>query len=48
MENERIREKEYYREKIVEMVEKAERQDVLEYLYSFIKSFLEKYKWLLK
>lgn len=36
-----LKEKEYYREKIVEIIEKIDRLDMLEYLLFFIK---EKFK----
>lgn len=32
-----VREKEYYKEKIIEVVNNIERLDILEYLYIFIK-----------
>lgn len=38
---ENLKEKEYYREKIVEIIEKIDRLDMLEYLFFFIK---EKFK----
>ena len=34
-------EKEEYRKKIIEMVNKIERKDILEYLYTFIKAKLK-------
>lgn len=37
MENEKLNVKDYYKEKIIEIVEKTERLDVLEYLYQFMK-----------
>lgn len=40
---ENLKEKDYYREKIIELVEKINNQGTLEYLYTFIKLFLEKW-----
>lgn len=37
MENEKLNVKDFYKEKIIEIVEKTERLDVLEYLYQFMK-----------
>lgn len=37
---ENLKEKDYYREKIIELVEKINNQGTLEYLYTFIKLFL--------
>ena len=37
MENEKLNVKDYYKEKIIEIVKKTERLDVLEYLYQFMK-----------
>lgn len=38
-----FREKNYYKEKIIEMVDGIEDTCVLEYLHTFIKLFLEKW-----
>lgn len=38
-----VEEKEEYRKKIIEMVNKIERKDILEYLYTFIKAKLKGY-----
>lgn len=38
-----LNEKELYKRKIIEMVEKIEDADILEYLHTFIKLFLEKW-----
>lgn len=38
-----MKEKEYYKEKIIEMVGKIENVGTLEYLYMFIKLFLAKW-----
>ena len=38
-----VREKEYYKDKIVEMVEKIEKVGTLQYLHRFIELFLEKW-----
>lgn len=40
---EKSKEKKFYEEKITEMVEKIENAGILEYLYTFIKLFLEKW-----
>lgn len=37
-----MREKEYYREKIIEMVEKMNRVDILEYIYILVSKILER------
>lgn len=31
-----------YKEKIIEMIENIEKQNILEYLYTYIKMFIEK------
>ncbi len=41
--NRNLNEKELYRRKIIEMVEKIKNVDILEYLHTFIKLFLEKW-----
>lgn len=41
--NKNLNEKELYRRKIIEMVEKIKNVDILEYLHTFIKLFLEKW-----
>lgn len=38
-----VNEKEEYRKQIIEMIEKIERVDVLSYLHTFIKLFLEEW-----
>lgn len=38
-----LREKEYYKNKIAELVKEIENPGILEYLYTFIKLFLEKW-----
>lgn len=38
-----MKEKNYYKGKIIEMVEKIENVGTLEYLHTFIKLFLEKW-----
>lgn len=38
-----VNEKEEYRKQIIEMIEKIERLDVLSYLHTFIKLFLEEW-----
>lgn len=43
MENEVFSEKEYYRQKIIEMINKIDDSGTLGYLYTFIKRFLEKW-----
>lgn len=43
MGEEKFRSKEYYREKIIEMLNNISRTDILEYLHTFIKLFLEKW-----
>ena len=43
MNDERFKEKDYYKKKITELVEKIENPGTLEYLYTFIKLFLEKW-----
>lgn len=35
--------KEFYRERIIEMVKKIDRTDVLEYLETFIRLYIEKW-----
>lgn len=40
---ENLREKNYYKDRIIELVEKIENPGILEYLYTFIKLFLEKW-----
>lgn len=40
---ENLREKNYYKDRIIELVEKIENPSILEYLYTFIKLFLEKW-----
>lgn len=40
---ENLREKEFYKEKIIEMVGEIENPGILEYLHTFIKLFLEKW-----
>ena len=40
---ETFREKNYYKDRITELVEKIENPGILEYLYTFIKLFLEKW-----
>lgn len=41
MENKNLKEKEYYKEKIIEIIEKIENINFLEKIYYFIKAFLE-------
>jgi hypothetical protein len=36
-------ENEEYRQKIIELIEKIERTDILEYLYAFTKKLIEKW-----
>ena len=43
MENFVFKENDYYKRKIIEMVEKIENAGTLEYLHTFIKLFLEKW-----
>lgn len=43
MDKEVFSEKEYYRQKIIEMINKIDNLGTLEYLYTFIKLFLEKW-----
>lgn len=43
MENGNLREKDYYKEKIIEMIRKIEKVGTLEYLHRFIELFLEKW-----
>lgn len=38
-----LREKEYYKGKIIEMIEKIEKVGTLEYLHRFLELFLEKW-----
>ena len=40
---ESITEKEYYRKKIIEMVGEIERTDILEYLETFMRLYVEKW-----
>lgn len=40
---ENIREKNYYKEKIIELVEKIENPEFLEFLYQMLLSFKEKW-----
>lgn len=43
MKEQKFSEKEYYRQKIIEMVNKIDDNGTLGYLYTFIKRFLEKW-----
>lgn len=43
MSTDNFREKDYYKDKIIEMIKKIENQSILEYLHTFIKLFLEKW-----
>lgn len=38
-----FREKDYYKDNIINMIKKIENQNILEYLNTFIKLFLEKW-----
>lgn len=40
---EKFKEKDFYKQKIIEMVEKINNQDILEYLYIFIKGKTERH-----
>lgn len=40
----KFREKEVYREKIVEMVGEIDNSSILEYLYTFIKGIMEEWR----
>lgn len=42
-EKEAFRPKEFYRDRIIEMVKKIDRTDVLEYLETFIRLYIEKW-----
>lgn len=43
MSNDNFREKDYYKDNIINMIKKIENQNILEYLNTFIKLFLEKW-----
>lgn len=42
-EKEPLRPKEFYREKIISMINKINRTDILEYLETFIRLYIEKW-----
>ena len=37
------RNRDYYKEQIIEMIEKLEKEDILEYLETFIRLYIEKW-----
>lgn len=43
MSKDNFREKDYYKDNIINMIKKIENQNILEYLNTFIKLFLEKW-----
>ncbi len=43
MNNENFKEKDYYKEKIIEMVEKINNQEFLKFLYEMLLSFQKKW-----
>lgn len=43
MKDSKFKEKEYYKDKIIEMVNKIEKVGTLEYLHRFLELFLEKW-----
>lgn len=43
MSDDNFREKDYYKDNIINMIKKIENQNILEYLNTFIKLFLEKW-----